>query len=356
MLPYIKGLILKDQIFLVLAITIAVSLLLVIVFAIFTVYLRYQNMRKAKRWRLLEAEWEPLVLDYLVEERTGEEVRDKIRADDRFFFVDFLLRFAQRLQGHEADAIARLAEPYLSSLAQRLEKGDPTSRARAIRTLSILGLESYAENIKEALDDPSPLVAMIAARALARRGRPEYAEAILGMLHRFADWSQGFLVSLFTSMGSSVIPSLRNSLSDSQKTPRVRSVAADALQELHDLEAGDLASKILDTEEDRELRAACLRLLRVVGRPEHLPPIRQLAQSPDFVIRAHAFRALGTLGTEEDLATLRAGIGDESPWVALQAARSLKHAGGEQMLLDLAHADSSEGLLAKQVLTEGSAA
>jgi HEAT repeat protein len=356
MLPYIQGLILKDRIFLVLAITIAVSLLLVLVFAIFTVYLRFQNMRKAERWRQLEAEWEPLVLDFLVEERTGDYVRGQIRTEDRLYFVDFLLRFAQRLQGHEAEAIARLAEPYLPNLAQRLKKGDPPTRARAIRTLSILGLESYAENIKEALDDPSPLVAMIAARALTRIERPEYAEAILRMLHRFLDWSQGFLVSLFTSMGSSVIPPLRNSLSDRRKTPQVRSVAADALQELHDLEAGDLASTILETEDDRELRAACLRLLRVVGRPEHLPPIRQLAQSTDFVIRAHAFRALGTLGTEEDIAILQAGIGDESPWVALQAARSLKHAGGEQMLQELANTDSSEGLLAKQVLTEGSTA
>jgi HEAT repeat protein len=81
-----------------------------------------------------------------------------------------------------------------------------------------------------------------------------------------------------------------------------------------------------------------------------------MAQSTDFVIRAHAFRALGTLGTEEDTATLRAGIGDESPWVALQAARSLKHAGGDQILQELAQTDSSQGLLAKQVLTEGSAA
>ena len=355
MLPYIKGLILKDQIFLVLTVTIAVSLILVIVFALFTVYLRFQNMRKAKRWQQLEQEWEPLVLDFLVGERTREDIRDHIKTEDRSYFLDFLLRFAQRLEGLEAAAIAGLAEPYLPTLAERMKSGDPPSRARAIRTLSILGLESYANQIKEALEDPSPLVAMIAARALARIERPEYAEAILGMLHRFVDWSRGFLVSLFTSMGPSVILPLRNALSDGQKSPQVRAVAADALQELYDLEAGDLASQILEDEYDRELRAACLRLLQTVGRPEHLPAIRKLAVSDDFVIRAHAFRALGTLGTEDDLATLQTGIADESPWAALQAARSLKQAGGEEILQNLAAVESPEGLMAKQVLTEGRA-
>ena len=131
-------------------------------------------------------------------------------------------------------------------------------------------------------------------------------------------------------------------------------VAADALRALNDLQAGDLAAQVLETHLDRDLAAACLRLLAEVGRPEHLEPVRRLCLSPDFVIRAQALRALGTLGSPEDLPLFGAGMEDETTWVALQAARGLLAVGGEHVLLGLAAAELPGSELARQVLIEGS--
>ena len=228
-LPYLKELILRDQIFIVLGITIAFSLLLVIIFALYTVHLRLRNMRKARRWQRLEAEWEPIILDYLTGDKTEDSTHARITRKDHLYFLDFLLRFSERLRGAEADAITRLAEPYLPSLIKHATKGDPTQRARAVRTFSNLGVARYAENIKGALDDPSPLVAMIAARALARKDHPEYASALLDRLHRFANWSQSFLTSLLTAMGPAAALPLRQTLKNPEKIPLIRTVAADAL-------------------------------------------------------------------------------------------------------------------------------
>ena len=301
----------------------------------------------------MEAKWEPLILDLLTGVQSAEDVKKQVREQESLYFLDFLQRFAQRLRGTEATVITQLAESYLPMLAKRAKDADPPRRARAIRTLSILGLEPYTETVLAALDDPSPLVAMIAARALARKDHPQYAEAILDRLHRFEDWSQNFLVSVLTSMGPGVTPALRRTLVDRDKLPRVRAVAADALRDLNDLAVGDQAARVLETETDRDLLAATLRLVGVVGRPEHLDPVRRLCRSDDFVVRASAFGALGHLGSSEDLPLLRSGIDDDSQWVALQAARGLREAGGEQMLDELMTAGRSRSTLAREILAEG---
>ncbi len=301
----------------------------------------------------MEARWEPLILDLLTGVQTAEDVKKQVGKQESLYFLDFLQRFAQRFRGAEAAVITQLAAAYLPMLAERVKDADPPRRARAIRTLSVLGLEPYAETVRAALDDPSPLVAMIAARALAGMEHPEYVEAILDRLHRFEDWSQNLLASMLTSMGPDVTPALRRTLDDREKIPRVRAVAADALRDLNDLAVGDQAALILDTETDQDLLAATLRLLGVVGRPEHLEPVRRLCRTDDFVVRASAFGALGHLGSRADLSLLRSGIDDESPWVALQAARGLKEAGGEQLLEELVADDRGHSTLAREILAEG---
>jgi HEAT repeat protein len=352
-IPFIKEFALRDQVFLILTVTITVSVILVILFAIFTIYLRLRNMRKAKRWQRLEAEWEPMMLDFLAGERTADEVQQLVEAKESFFFLDYTLRFAQRLRGEEAVAISRLADPYLSLLIRRTQGGDASQRARAIRTLSTLGLERFSDTIIAALDDPSPLVAMIAARALTHKEHPKFAEHVLSRLYRFEYWSHGYLASMLTSAGPGVTPALRKTIADQDKPARIRAVAMDALRDLNDLEAADTVCQVLATESDRDLVAAALRLLGTVGRPEHLGPVRRLCHSDDFVVRAQALHALGLLGVSEDLALLEQGTADASPWVALQAARGLKEAGGESILLQLITAKHPRSDLAKQVLAEG---
>ncbi|UCH10254.1 MAG: HEAT repeat domain-containing protein [Fidelibacterota bacterium] len=353
MIPFIKEFAFRDQVFFILSLTILVSLVLVFLFAISTIYLRLRNMRKAKRWRALEGKWEPIILDYLDGERTVDDVRSQVGEKESLYFLDFTLRFAQRLRGEENEAIDRLAEPYLSLLVKRSVKGDASQRARALRTLSTLGLDRFSDNIIAALDDPSPLVAMIAARALMHEDRPDYAEHVLARLHRFENWSQSYLASILTSVGVNITPALRNTLLDGNTPSRVRAITADALRELYILEAADDAYQVIATEKDRDLLAAALRLLRAVGRPEHLPHIRNLCRSEDFVIRAQALHALGSLGETEDLALLEQGFADESPWVALQSARGLKEAGGKSILLQLISTKHPQSDLARQVLAEG---
>ncbi len=321
-------------------------------FAITTVWLRFSNIRKASRWERLEAAWEPAILEVLAGAATPESFVKRVRQGDQLWFVDFLLRYVRRLRGAEREILFELARPFLAHVVQRTRESDPERRARAVQTLGLLGPQDHPHALLAALDDPSPLVAMIAARTLARQEYPQRTEAVLARLHRFESWSPPFLTSLLAAMGPTAIPALRRTLADHGRSPRVRAVTADALRHLNDLAAADLADQILRTHPHRDLAAAILRLLGHVGRPEHLPSIRPWRQSPDAIVRAHAVEALGRLGSTDDLQYLREAFEDPSPWVALHAARGITRLGDLHHLQATAASNHPRAALARQVLTE----
>ena len=97
---------------------------------------------------------------------------------------------------------------------------------------------AHADTVVAALDDRSPLVAMIAARALAKKETPQYAGAVLARLHRFTSWRPSFLASMLSSMGPEIAPILRSTLGNPAIDTQVRAIATMALRELHDLEIG----------------------------------------------------------------------------------------------------------------------
>jgi HEAT repeat protein len=273
--------------------------------------------------------------------------------DEDLYFVDLVLRYARRVRGADRTTLRQLAAPYLTQVATRAQGADVERRARAVQTLGELGLPAHADTVVAALDDASPLVAMIAARALARKETPQYADAVLARLHRFTSWRPSFLASMLSSMGPEVGSVLRRTLGNSSIDPEVRAIAATALRHLHDLDSAPVAAEVLNSEKQRDLLASCLRLLGTVGGPRDLPTVRRLMDSPDFVVRATAVGALGSLGEQSDLARLRQiAVDDESHWVAINAARALREAGDVEVLRKLASSGHDRASVAVQVLAE----
>lgn len=336
----------------ILIVLIGIFFSLSLLFALGTVYLRFRNLQKEKFWRRLEAKWEERLLLILEGEAEPQTLWDQVRRKEGLYFVDFLFRYSQRLRGMEEEVLNQIAKPFLSPIAARLKGGDPEQRARAIITLSALGLEEYGDLIISYLDDPSPLVAMIAARSLARKDHLEFAPHIISHLHRFESWSRNYLTSLLKAIGPGGTPMFRKTLADPQETPLTRTIAAQALRELNDLPSAEIAADILQKEHDRELLAAALKLLMQIGSSKHVPIIREMTHHPDFVVRANAFRALGALCQKSDLEILSAGMEDAVPWVAIQAAHGLIQAGGHTVLQEIAQSHKSCAPLAQQVLAE----
>ena len=349
--PWVE-LVLGQRVLLLLTVGVLILMVFAIGLGVSVVLLRLRNTKTARRWTRLEGKWQTAVLDVLTGDIALEALWRLVAPGEELHFIDYLLRYARRLQGAEREIVRQLAQPYLPKIAARVHHEDPDRRARAVYTLGQLGLPQYAELVAEALDDATPLVSIIAALALLQKDLVGYVDAVLARVHRFVNWDPNFLASMLASVGEEVAVALRRALSDAKLSPMVRRIAATSLQYLNDVPAADVAAQVCDSEADPELVAACLRVLTAVGRPEHLPVVRRLMGSDNFVVRAAAASALGTLGGATDLAVLRQAYEDDSRWVAIHAARALRRAGEIELLQSLASSHRYRASLAMQVLTE----
>jgi HEAT repeat protein len=322
-------------------------------FVAYAVVRRLATDRKARRRKELERRWEEPVLAAMSDPEALPALWDRVERRDRLVFVDYVLRFARRVRGDERALLEKAAAPYLDLLTPRLSHRQTAIRVRAVQTLGHLGLPRFTDAVLRALDDPTTLVAMVAARALARPAYDRHAHELVRRLERFHRWSRGYLASLLAGIGPTVAEELRSTLADTSRPPWVRAVAAEALRHLADPAAAAAAVAVVEGEDDRELVAAALRLLTRVGGPDQAAAVRGLTGSGDFVIRCLALTTLGELGGEEDVPLLLEAVGDPSPWVAIHAARALRAGGRTDALAALAEETAGErATTARQLLEE----
>ncbi|PIQ26580.1 hypothetical protein COW36_01560 [bacterium (Candidatus Blackallbacteria) CG17_big_fil_post_rev_8_21_14_2_50_48_46] len=317
-----------------------------------TFTMRQRNLRKASFWDELEARWEPVLDEVVSGRRVADVMRSMVKPEEELYFVDLLMRRNMKAPAEQNSHYRDLAAPYLGALAVRIETGDQEQRARAVLTLSVLGERQFLPVYVKALEDKSPLVALLAARALANWGEPVVAEHLLPALSRFEAWNPNVLASLLSSLGKSVAPALRGSLREPKHSPWIRTIALKALTELRDPLATPLAVDILRQEKDINLQIAAIQLLALMGGSEHIPLIRQRYNSNSFPVRLHAIRALALLGSEKDPTTFRQALDDPSPWVAMEAAQSLKMTGHHQVLQEMDLTAHPRSELASQILGE----
>ena len=323
-----------------------------VAFSTYAILLRLDHQMRAKRWQRLTVQWQGPVLAALMDPEQNAAVHEVVDEKYRLHFVRFVLEYIRRVRGEERHTLRGLALPYLGEIAARADHRRSEVRTRAIQTLGTLGLPTYSKQVLKGLGDPSPLVSMVAARYLARREFPEFSGAVLAHMDRFGGWNRRFLASMLAAIGPEVSPKLRAGLADEDSPSWIRAVLADALRMQLDPLAGDVAAKEVVRTDDRELIASLLRLLATIGRPGHAAVVRAHCGSADVVIRAQALRALGVLGSEDDLPFLAQFMDDPSPWAALHAARGVREGGGRELLARLAESDDPKAALAGQVLFE----
>jgi HEAT repeat protein len=344
---------LQDAGLLALIAVIVALLVVTLAFSAYTVVLRLRHEARRRLRARLAGAWEGPVLRALADPDLAPQVHGAVEARYRLHFVQFALEYSRRVRGEERRTLRALARPYLAPLAGRASSRRAEVRVRAVQTLGALGLPGYEREVLAGLDDPSPVVAMVAARSLARAEFPEHAAPVLARLHRFDGWSPRFLAAMLAAMGPQIAGELRRGLADEGRPAWVRAVEAEALRIQKDLGAADVAARLLGQPQDPDLLIAALRLLEVVGRPEHAAAVRALCGSAHVMVRAYALHSLGTLGDEGDVPRLIEAMEDPSPWVAIHAARGVRQAGAEQLLAHLAASDHPSALLAAQVMEEG---
>ena len=307
--------------------------------------------RRAERWR----RWEPLLLDALVGDREPSSLALLVRRGERGDYFRLLIAYALRLRGENREALAEAAAPHLDSAHHWLRHRRADRRALAVHLFGLLGSAADLRRLRLLLNDPSPDVAMTAARALARSGDLAYARPLIHVLDRFETWGPQAVASTLTLFGVEGGPLLQRGLTDPTLGETARAACAEALRRLGYVPAADAAVEVLtaDPPPPREVQLAALRLLRDTGGPGHAETPRALSAADDDMVRLHAVSALASLSLRpDDAARIEHALSDSSPWVALRAARGLVESGRTASLQAVATDDTPRGEVARQALAE----
>lgn len=338
------------QLLLILTIYILVLLVLALGLVILTVYLHRANAAKAEKWKALEHKWNPLISAVIAGFLPPQSLVEKVEENEKLFFVDYLMRYISKLEGDTKNILCNMALPYLEQLVSRMKTGDEEQRARAILTLSTMGFETYQHVVVQAIDDPSPVVAMLASRSLADKGAIQYLDLVLSKIALFRSWSPHYLSTMLESLARSQPTLLLKRLRTHAYPKWVQAVILKALSQLHCSEALPVAADLLKTESDRDIQVAALQLLAQLGHSEYRALVRSKTQHPDFVIRLHAIKALSQIGDQSDAELFTQCLEDNSQWVALHAAEALKNIGKLDVLEQFADSGHPHAELALQVL------
>ena len=323
------------KVFFILIIAILFLVVLAFLFSLFTVYLRYKNDKKREIYTLLEKKWEPKIFDYLGNDLTKEDVFNTVNQSEEVFFVDYLYRFEQRLDGRSKEMIKVLAKPYLKYIEKNMTSPSPEIRAKALMILGNLDEGDYLYEIIEMLDDKSPVVSIIAAKTLSQLGNIEALDDVVMHMHRYEFWSRDLLARNLSFFGVEACEFLIFVFLTEDFDDQTRIIAADTLVILNNYEIHPVAFKTLKSSESNEIKAACLRLLSNTHEAEYIEYIRELTISDNFLIKLYALKLLSAAGNLSDHKVFIRLLRDEEPWIRIYAARALKSTRGYDVLVEL---------------------
>ena len=329
---------LGDRGFLILLLFIAVVTLCAVGFVAASLLLRSRNNAIARSWAAFEARCDPVMLDVLAGVAPPSALHALLRPREGRRFVEYLMRYGRRIRGKEREVLMDLAAPYLHHLSGDLRHPSVERRARATQSVGELGATAYRAELLDALDDPAPLVCMVAAVALSRQYREQDVLRVVRSTSRLMLLTNRLLVSMLQRLGPEAAWAFRDVLADPAQPPKLRTVAAKVLAGFNDQEAGDIAVRVIDTTNDTDLRVALLQILQRIGSADHLSIARRLVADPVAAVRGAAIRMIGLAGGEDDVGLLVAALEDPVSWVAIHAAEGLRRSGRQDLLEEVARA------------------
>ena len=315
-------------------------------FAALVVLLRVNNARRAKRLQARKLVWYPRIIALISDGSVPESLTALVEPQEQGDVVEIAWDIARRLRGTDRSRVEEFVTPLLQMLIPDLKARRPETRARALQVVTALGGAEYEETAVEFLDDPSPLVSLVAARALSQPSHALQIGQVLDRLDRYERWSPALTSSMLAEVGMAAAPAMRAHLDDNDRPTHTRAAVARSLELLRDIEAASVAADQLE-DADAELIAACLRLLSVVGTEAQAGAVRPLIDDDRFFVRGAAMTALGRLGSRDDATLIVGALDPDSPWVAIRATQALAalHA-----TADLADLVSNGGLPAEAAI------
>lgn len=253
------------------------------------------------------------------------------RAEDHAFAM------LPKLKGDSRRQISALLRSRGAAVgAIRLTRSPSTSRrCRGAFRLGLLGDPAHVDVLVPLLQDASPLVRRVTARALGALGNPQ---AVVPLLEALGDvpGSGRDLIHALHRIGLPGAPVLREclamTLEEPSHHPRRAGVAATTLGHLEDIGSVTLLVRALDCP-DEEVAVAAMGALGRIGSPEAIPALTGHLFDHSETLRLEATRALGAVGSSVAGDALLEVLESNDPAVARDAAHALVKLGPSGMHL-----------------------
>ncbi|MEZ5175022.1 MAG: HEAT repeat domain-containing protein [Acidimicrobiia bacterium] len=308
----------------------AATVLLVVMKLIHRMYLRWQGARMA---HYIAAIGEMVSRKLLPERPAPGWARDPL-------FHRALAEYRLSLVGSERGFIDDLVEylGVLDVLVDRIGKPfRPSARLASVATFVDLATESYVDDLRGLLGDPSHHIAIHAAKGLSRlRDIPSVAP-ILDRAVEASPWHAARLADALVGYGPVVGPPARawieRSIDDPQPPIKTVALAVRVLGQVSDPAAEDLLVSILASDQP-QWRVAAASALGFVGGNSAATALISALSDRHWPVRARAAASLGHLAVASATDQLRPLLNDEMWWVRQNAAEAIgRLPGGTEVLV-----------------------
>ncbi len=278
-------------------------------------------LRQSRRQKF-KALWNPLLIQSITEIPQTFPV---LRSSEARLFLESWNYFRESIKGDITGNLDRVMGLVGADGAARrlLQSRWLSDRLVAVVALGHLRDRSIWEELRRLVDSRSPELSLAAARALILIDAQAGLTVLTPFLGTRTDWSFVKVASMLKEAGPEpVVESLAEATLIAPPEAAARLVRC--LEAAGSPNALPVVRKLIGSKDtDDQVVIACLRFLGRFASSKDLDLIRPRLTHPKFGIRVQAIKALGKIGTADDVARLIERLADENWWVRYRAAEAL---------------------------------
>ncbi len=323
-----------------------IAVTLSILFLFFAVILHILNQRKEDYLRRFSEQMRPYLMKAVFEEKVELPVLSK---KEKIALLDLWNRIHPTLKGPAKEKLNRLAyQNRLDQLAFSLfQKRGFYKKMLAIWTLGHLKEKRKWDQLLQLLNHPDSYLSLAAAQSLLRIDPHSSIPFLIPFWVKRKDWPPTKVVMMLKENETVEINRSLAQFFAAVPADRIP-LFLRYLEMIWSPALSPIVRQVLNSTSDPEIISTGLRLLRT---PDDLPTIRHYLFHPSEPVRVQATKALGRVGTEEDIPSLVSLLSDGDWWIRYQAANALARFGfvGMEKLKKIR--EEQKNPLAQEILT-----
>ena len=248
-----------------------------------------------------------------------------LRRRDADHFVLLWCRAQDSLRGESPEHLREMARRLGADVHARRMFRSRSLRRRLVGTVALGHLRALdlVQSLQQQIESGAALPSLVAAKALVRIHAAAGISCVLTVAARRQDWPLASVSTMFKeceseSVGPALSSAIRGAMSRGDDAGVERLLRLHITAKFRAMRA--VVRDVLAASTNGEVLAAALAAL---ADPGDIAYARRLLCHPEWFVRVAAARALGRMGSEDDVPGLTTALRDSSWWVRHRAAQAL---------------------------------